>query len=52
MTADRMKARRRTLMILGGVAAVSVALGALAWAPPGAELARRARERRQGRAPA
>ena len=40
MTADRMKARRRTLMILGGVAALSVALGALAWAPPGAELAR------------
>jgi len=45
MTADnqkmgRMKTRRRTLMILGGVAAVSMALGVAAWMPPGNELAR------------
>ena len=40
MTADRMKARRRTLMVLGGVAALSVALGAVAWMPPAGELAR------------
>lgn len=40
MTADRMKMRRRTLMALGGVAAVSVALGAWAWMPPAGEMAR------------
>jgi hypothetical protein len=40
MTADRMKTRRRTLMVLGGVAAVSAGLGALAWMPPADEMAR------------
>lgn len=40
MTAGRMKMRRRTLMVLSGVAAVSIGLGVLAWMPPAGELAR------------
>lgn len=40
MSEAHTKARRRTLMILGGAAVVSVALGALAWTPPAGELLR------------
>ena len=40
VTGDRMKSRWRTLMVLGGVAAVSIGLGVLAWMPPAGELAR------------
>jgi len=40
MSAARAKFRRRSLLIAGGVAAASVALGALAWLPAGADLQR------------
>lgn len=40
MSAGNAKVRRRTLLILGGVAAASVLAGALAWMPPGDELMR------------
>lgn len=40
MSAARNKTKRRTLIILGGVAAAALALGGLAWMPPASELQR------------
>jgi len=40
MSVTRIKARRRSLFVLGGMAAAAVLLGALAWMPSGADLQR------------
>lgn len=40
MSMAKEKRARRMLMVLGGVAAASLALGVLAWLPPGSELMR------------